>query len=88
MLKMSAIVKIWGEQSLMTALFRNDVENTETACSTKTSNRLFFVYAVGTKEFANACIHKHLTRPSPEVERRNSRNTLRAGTFAKIGEAG
>ncbi len=59
MLNMPAIMKIWGEQSLMTVLFRNDVENTGTAY-TKTSNTLFFVYAVGTKEFANACIHKHI----------------------------
>ena len=42
----------------------------------------------GSRKKANACIHKHLNRPWPEVERRNNRNTLWAGTFAKIGEAG
>ncbi len=55
----------------MTVLFGNDVKNIGTACSTKTSNWLLFVYAFDTKKFANACIHKHIraltgsTQPTP-----------------------
>ncbi len=42
----------------MSMLFRKDVENTGTASSSETSNRLFFVYTFGTAEFANASVHR------------------------------
>ncbi len=65
-------------------LFRNDVENTGTACSTKTSNSLFFVYAVGTKEFANACVVRILGRPNRKYTAETTTQTLTAGNYAKI----
>ena len=36
--------------------------------TSETSNRLFFVYAFGTAEFANACIHKHNQRPTGSTQ--------------------
>ena len=68
----------------MAMLFRNDVENTGTASSSETSNRLFFVYTFGTAEFANAWVVRRWGRPDRKYDAELSTKALIAGNYVEI----